>query len=72
MTEELCPVCGCSIVGGGHQKGGVKYCCEPCATGSGPCQCGCCHPVEEKKEAQIKNTECGFVVEVQGVLCRTI
>jgi hypothetical protein len=50
MTEQLCPVCGCTIVGGGYEKEGIKYCCEPCATGSGPCQCGCCHPVEEKKE----------------------
>ena len=50
MTKQLCPVCGCAIVGAGYEKEGVKYCCEPCATGSGTCQCGCCHPVEEKKE----------------------
>ncbi len=46
MTEQLCPVCGCTIVGGGTEKDGVKYCCEACATGSGSCGCGCCHPVE--------------------------
>ena len=50
MTEQLCPVCGCTIVGEGYEKDGVKYCCEPCATDGGPCDCGCCHPVEEKKE----------------------
>ena len=50
MTEELCPVCGCVIVGKGYKKKGIKYCCEPCATGSGPCECGCCHLVEEEKK----------------------
>jgi hypothetical protein len=50
MTEQLCPVCGCTIVGAGHEKEGVKYCCEPCAAASGTCECGCCHPVEEGKE----------------------
>jgi hypothetical protein len=48
--EELCPVCGCTIVPGeGYEKEGVMYCCEPCATG-GQCECGCCTVVEEKKE----------------------
>jgi hypothetical protein len=50
MVEQLCPVCGCTIVGKGYEKEGVKYCCEPCATGGGSCECGCCHPVEEDKE----------------------
>jgi len=50
MTDQLCPVCGCTIVGSGHEKEGTKYCCEPCATGSGPCKCGCCRPVEEGKK----------------------
>ena len=50
MTEQLCPVCGCTIVGGGYEKEGVKYCCEPCSTSSGSCECGYCHPVEEEKE----------------------
>jgi len=50
MKEQLCPVCGCTIVGKGYEKEGVKYCCEPCATDGGPCEFGCCHPVEEKKE----------------------
>jgi len=50
MTEQLCPACGCTIVGDGYEKEGVKYCCEPCSTASRPCQCGCCHPVEEEKK----------------------
>jgi hypothetical protein len=50
MVEQLCPVCGCTIVKEGYEKEGVKYCCEPCATGGGSCECGCCHPVEENKE----------------------
>ena len=60
MTEQLCPVCGCTIVGAGYEKEGVKYCCEPCATTSGACDCGCCHPVEEEKEKHqtgLKSTE---------------
>jgi len=47
MVEQLCPACGCTIVESGYEKGGVKYCCEPCAIESGPCECGCCHPVAE-------------------------
>ena len=66
MTEQLCPVCGCTIVGEGYEKKGVKYCCEPCATGSGPCECGCCHPVEEEKH-QIA-LEYSGVAKQQGVL----
>lgn len=50
MVEQLCPVCGCTIVEGGYEKEGVKYCCELCAIGSGPCECGCCHPVEDSEE----------------------
>ena len=50
MVEQLCPVCGCTIVGEGYEKEGVKYCCEPCAADGTPCECGCCHPVEEEKE----------------------
>ena len=53
MTEQLCPVCGCTIVGGGHEKEGVKYCDEACATAGGSCECGCCHPVEEEKEEEL-------------------
>ncbi len=49
MTDQLCPVCGCSIVGEGYEKDGVRYCCEPCADGGGSCDCGCCHPVEGEK-----------------------
>jgi len=50
MVEQMqiCPACGCTIVGGGHEKDGVKYCCEPCAGGSSsPCECGCCHVAED-------------------------
>jgi len=50
MTEQLCPACGCTIMGDGYEKEGVKYCCKPCSTASRPCQCGCCHPVEEEKK----------------------
>jgi hypothetical protein len=50
MTEELCPVCGCTIEGQGYEKDDVRYCCEPCASGRGPCECGCCHHVEEAEE----------------------
>lgn len=50
MVEQLCPVCGCTIVEAGYEKEEVKYCCEPCATGSASCECGCCHPVEDGEE----------------------
>jgi len=50
MTEQLCPVCGCVIDEEGYEKEGVKYCCESCATDSEPCDCGCCHAVQEEKE----------------------
>ena len=52
MTEQICPKCGCSISGGGYKKGGVVYCCEPCAS-STSCECGCCHP----KSANMPDTE---------------
>jgi hypothetical protein len=55
MTEQLCPVCGCTIVGGGYEKEGVTYCCEPCASG-GQCECGCCTVV--KKETKAKGRSC--------------
>jgi len=46
--KQICPACGCTVVGGGYEKEGVKYCCEPCASGgSSACECGCCHIVEE-------------------------
>ncbi|MDY6918074.1 MAG: metallothionein [Chloroflexota bacterium] len=51
MVEQLCPRCGCPIGQDGYELGGVTYCCEPCATGSGPCECGCCEtPTEPEKE----------------------
>lgn len=48
MTEQICPVCGCTVVGDGHEKDGVLYCCESCATG-GQCDCGCCKIVEAEE-----------------------
>jgi hypothetical protein len=48
--EQLCPVCGCTIAEAGHEKEGVTYCCEPCATDSTVCDCGCCHHVEEAEQ----------------------
>ena len=48
MVEQLCPVCGCTIFDGGYEKEGIKYCCEPFATGGGPCDFGCCYPVKEE------------------------
>ena len=50
MTEQRCPVCGCTIVGEGYEKEGVKNCYEACATGGGSCDCGCCHRVEAEKQ----------------------
>jgi len=49
MAEQICPTCGCTIVSGGHEKAGVLYCCEPCATG-GQCECGCCEIVEAENK----------------------
>ena len=49
MSEQICPVCGCNIVDEGYEKEGVKYCCEPCATGNSSCECGCCYIIEEKR-----------------------
>jgi len=56
MTEQLCPICGCQIVDAGYKKGGVLYCCKPCATGS-QCQCGCCEAVEGTEEEESES--CG-------------
>jgi hypothetical protein len=49
MAEQICPACGCTVVGEGHEKDGVLYYCEPCATG-GQCGCGCCEIVKEEKK----------------------
>jgi len=49
MAEQLCPVCGCTIVGEGSEKKGIKYYCEACATDSGACQCDCFHPVDSSE-----------------------
>ena len=48
MTEQICPVCGCSIGDEAYEKDGLKYCCEPCADQVGQCGCGCCLLVENK------------------------
>jgi len=49
MAEQLCPVCGCQIIGEGIEKEGKVYCCEPCASGQASgCDCGCCHPVDKE------------------------
>ena len=48
MVEQICPTCGCHISGEGHEKEGMVYCCEPCATTSGACECGCCRPIEKE------------------------
>ena len=51
MVEQLCPVCGCTIIPDEtYEKEGVKYCCEPCATSQGQCECGCCTVVEEQEQ----------------------
>lgn len=49
MTEQLCPACGCHIVGDAYEKDDVLYCWQPCAT-SGQCECGCCELVEDEDE----------------------
>ncbi|HEY49535.1 MAG TPA: hypothetical protein G4O13_05775 [Dehalococcoidia bacterium] len=48
MTEQICPVCGCTIEEGGYEKEGVTYCCEPCADGTTSCECSCCHQAHEE------------------------
>ena len=51
MAEQICPVCACTIIPNKtYEKEGVTYCCEPCATGQGQCECGCCTVVEEQEQ----------------------
>lgn len=50
-TERLCPACGCQLGGSPYKKGGLLYCCEPCANG-GPCECGCCKVEEHAGEKE--------------------
>ncbi|MBI2906879.1 MAG: hypothetical protein HYX92_04385 [Chloroflexi bacterium] len=50
MVEQLCPECGCAIVGTGYELNNLIYCCSPCANGDS-CVCGCCGIVEENEEA---------------------
>ncbi|NQT74293.1 MAG: hypothetical protein HQ553_16235 [Chloroflexi bacterium] len=49
MTEQLCPICGCTIPEGlGEEQAGIIYCCRPCAEGHpSNCDCGCCQRLEE-------------------------
>lgn len=54
MTKQLCPICGCHLAGDAYEKGGVLYCCKPCATG-GQCECGCCKVVEGAQEQRSKS-----------------
>ncbi|OGN97605.1 MAG: hypothetical protein A2Z77_04380 [Chloroflexi bacterium RBG_13_51_36] len=64
MREQLCPVCASTILGEAWEKDGVNYCCEACAAESEPCECGCCHPVEDgKEEDYINSIEYSLVVE---------
>jgi hypothetical protein len=48
MTEQICPVCGCTIGNKSHETEGLKYCCESRTTGQGQCVCSCCTIVENK------------------------
>ncbi len=48
MAEQICPVCGCTVTDEGYEKGGMTYCCKPCANGE-QCECGCCAVVEEEE-----------------------
>jgi hypothetical protein len=50
MVVQLCPVCGCTIGDEVYEKEGGTYCCEPCATGKGQCECGCCEVVEKQEQ----------------------
>jgi hypothetical protein len=54
-VEQICPACGCFVVGVGFRKAGKVYCCEPCAEES-QCACGCCAPRKagRKKGSQNK------------------
>lgn len=51
MAEQICPVCGCTIVPDeAYDREQVTYCCEPCGTGVGQCECGCCVVTEEQEQ----------------------
>ncbi|MBM4463396.1 MAG: hypothetical protein FJ012_08685 [Chloroflexi bacterium] len=53
--KQVCPACGCTIVGAGYKQKGVTYCCEPCASSStSSCECGCHHVVEQPKKEESK------------------
>ncbi len=50
MAVQLCPVCACVLSDKAHEKEGVTYCCESCASGEGQCVCGCCEVAEEPEK----------------------
>ena len=51
MTEQLCPVCGCTVANADFNKDDVIYCCEPCASGkSSRGDSGCCTISEESEQ----------------------
>jgi hypothetical protein len=48
MAAQECPKCGCNVSGNGFKRGGVTYCCEPCADNC-KCECGC---IDESEQAE--------------------
>ncbi len=48
MEGQTCPSCGCYVGDHSFKRGGVIYCCEPCAN-SCKCECGC---VDESDQAE--------------------
>ncbi|MCE5265622.1 MAG: hypothetical protein LLG97_19110 [Deltaproteobacteria bacterium] len=48
MANQMCPQCGCIVGDKAFKRGGVVYCCEPCANGC-KCECGC---VDESARAE--------------------
>jgi hypothetical protein len=52
MAEPVCPECGCGIKDEAFEKGGVLYCCEPCAT-SCDCECGCLDESKAKPSGRL-------------------
>ena len=51
MAGQICPACGCVVVGGGYEKGGKVYCCQPYAEQT-QCACGCCTIQEASSQSQ--------------------
>ena len=48
MADQVCPECGCNVDDKAYRRGGVIYCCEPCADGC-KCECGC---IDESPQAE--------------------